>query len=98
MPFDQIEQGPLLDVRDLSVDFLSEGRIVKAVDNVSFSVGRGKVIGVVGESGSGKSVTSKAILRLVTRPGRITRGSIQFEGQDLLSLDDKAMQHIRGSG
>jgi oligopeptide/dipeptide ABC transporter ATP-binding protein len=98
MPFDEIEQGPLLEVRDLSVDFLSEGRVVKAVDNVSFSVGRGKVIGVVGESGSGKSVTSKAILRLVTRPGRIAGGTIRFQGQDLLSLDNSAMQRIRGSG
>jgi oligopeptide/dipeptide ABC transporter ATP-binding protein len=94
----QANEPPLLEVVDLSVDFPSEGRVIKAVDNISLNIGRGTVIGVVGESGSGKSVTSKAILRLLAHPARVSAGSVRFEGQDLLSLDPGEMQRVRGSG
>ncbi len=72
---------PALEVRGLCTQFASRGGIVRAVDDVSFSVRRGEVLGLVGESGSGKTVTGFSILGLVDPPGRITAGSIRFEGQ-----------------
>ncbi len=72
----------LLEVRDLSVAFSSQGGIVRAVDGVSFSLERGETLGIVGESGSGKSVTALAVMGLVRDPpGRITSGKIMFEGR-----------------
>jgi peptide/nickel transport system ATP-binding protein len=71
--------------------------VVKAVDGVSFSVGRGKVMGLVGESGSGKSVTGFSIIGLVDPPGRITGGSILFQGRDLAKLSEEEMRDLRGN-
>jgi oligopeptide/dipeptide ABC transporter ATP-binding protein len=89
--------SPLLQVRHLRTEFtLAGGRTAPAVDDVSFSVGRGETLGLVGESGSGKSVTALSIVRLVMPPGRIAAGQIALDGQDLLALDDRAMQRIRG--
>lgn len=87
----------LLDVQNLSVIFDTELGIAKAVDKLSFSLDRGKVLGVVGESGCGKSVTTMSVLRLITSPGRITSGSIFFDNQNLLELNEKQMQQIRGN-
>jgi oligopeptide/dipeptide ABC transporter ATP-binding protein len=67
-----------------------------AVDDVSFTLGRGETLGLVGESGSGKSVTALSIIRLVVPPGRIAAGRIALDGQDLLALDERAMRKIRG--
>ncbi|NEE03263.1 dipeptide/oligopeptide/nickel ABC transporter permease/ATP-binding protein [Phytoactinopolyspora halotolerans] len=87
----------LLDVRGLSVEFpAAEGRAVQAVRGVSFMVGRGKILGIVGESGSGKSVTSYALLRLLSAPGRVNAGSAVFDGVDLLRVPERAMRRIRG--
>jgi ABC-type dipeptide/oligopeptide/nickel transport system ATPase component len=83
----------LLEVRNLTVAFGT----VTAVDNVSFQIAPGETLGVVGESGSGKSVTAFSILRLVQPPGRITAGSIVFEGHDLLTLSEREMRQIRGA-
>ena len=69
---------PLLSVRDLRVSFALDEGLVRAVDGTSFDVMPGQVLGVVGESGCGKSVTMRAILQLVERPGRITKGEIHF--------------------
>src|SRR3977135_4552951 len=69
---------PLLSVRDLRVSFALDEGLVRAVDGTSFDVMPGQVLGVVGESGCGKSVTMRAILQLVDRPGRITSGTINF--------------------
>ena len=86
----------LLDVRDLTVEFETDGRTLRAVDGVSFTVRRGEVVGLVGESGAGKSLTSEAILRLVRcPPGRI-RGEVRLRGQDLLTLDEGELARIRG--
>ena len=86
----------LLDVRDLTVEFETDGRMLRAVDGVSFTVRRGEVVGLVGESGAGKSLTSEAILRLVRcPPGRI-RGEVRLRGQDLLTLDEGELARIRG--
>jgi len=89
--------GNLLEVRNLKTYFYTEDGIVKAVDGVDFEVKRGEVLGLVGESGCGKSVTSFSIMRLVGVPGKVIEGSIMFDGQDLLKLSERAMQHIRGN-
>ncbi len=87
----------ILDVRDLSVSFFTRDGEVKAVDQVSFSVGKGKTLGIVGESGCGKSVTSLSILRLIASPpGKILGGEIRYDGKDLLKLSEGEMRKIRG--
>ncbi len=88
---------PLLDVRDLTVVFDHPRHPVTAVDHVSFQIAAGETLGVVGESGSGKSVTAFSILRLLQPPGRITGGSVLFEGRDLLKLEEAEMRKVRGA-
>jgi peptide/nickel transport system ATP-binding protein len=89
--------APLLDVRDLAVEFRGRGGTVRAVDGVSFTVGPGETLAIVGESGCGKSVTALSILRLLDEPaGRIAGGSVVFEGRDLASLSEREMRRIRG--
>jgi oligopeptide/dipeptide ABC transporter ATP-binding protein len=86
----------VLEVRDLTVEFAAEGRPLRAVDGVSFSIGRGEIVGLVGESGAGKSLTAEAILGLIRRPpGRVT-GQVLLRGRDLLDLDERALARIRG--
>ena len=89
--------GNLLEVKNLKTYFYTEDGVVKAVDGVDFAVKRGEVLGLVGESGCGKSVTSFSIMRLVGVPGKVVDGEILFDGQDLLKLSEKDMQHIRGN-
>ena len=90
--------GPLLQVTDLSVDFITEHGWERVVNQVSFSVDRGETLGLVGESGSGKSVTCMALTRLIPMPpGRIAEGSVVLDGQDLVRLDDDAMNKVRGA-
>jgi peptide/nickel transport system ATP-binding protein len=86
-----------IEVRNLRTHFATRAGIVKAVDDVSFSVSRGEVLGIVGESGSGKSVTGFSIIGLVDPPGRITGGSILYQGQDLATLTERQMRHLRGN-
>jgi len=86
---------PLLDVQHLSVTF---GGLSPAVDDVSFEINTGETLGLVGESGSGKSVTAFSILRLLQPPGRITGGSVRFQGRDLLTLPEREMREVRGAG
>jgi oligopeptide/dipeptide ABC transporter ATP-binding protein len=91
-----VSDEPILEVRDLTVEFAAGGGALRAVDGVSFAVRRGEIVGLVGESGAGKSLTSEAILRLVPcPPGRIT-GEVRFRGRDLLALDERALARIRG--
>ena len=88
---------PALVVEDLSTYFYTRRGIVKAVDAVTFTVGRGEALAIVGESGCGKSVSALSIMRLVAAPaGRIVGGRILFKGRDLLSLDEDAMRRVRG--
>jgi oligopeptide transport system ATP-binding protein len=88
---------PLLAIQDLLTEFRTGTGIVRAVDGVSWDVGPGETVAIVGESGSGKSVTALSVLRLVADPpGRITRGEIWFDGQDLLQLPPEAMRTVRG--
>ena len=89
--------APLLSVRDLVVEFDSPSGPLRAVDGVSFDLRRGETIGLVGESGSGKTTTVLAMLRLLPPGGRVTRGQVLFEGEDLLSLDAADLRAIRWS-
>jgi peptide/nickel transport system ATP-binding protein len=88
--------APLLDVRDLTVEFATRRGTVTAVRHVDIVVGRGETLGIVGESGSGKSVTSYAVLRILDRAGRIGGGSIVFGGADLRVSPEAAMRELRG--
>lgn len=88
----------VLRVEDLRTHFFTRSGVVKAVDGVSFSVGRGETLGIVGESGSGKSVTALSILRMVAAPaGKIVGGRILLRGDDLLEKSEKEMVKIRGA-
>jgi len=87
----------ILEVDNLQTHFSSQNGVVKAVDGVSFSLEKGKTLGLVGESGCGKSVTAMSILRLIGPPGRIVGGRILFEGLDLASLSDKELRRVRGA-
>ena len=87
----------LLRVENLNAWFYTEEGIVKALENVSFSVGRGEILGLVGETGCGKSVTSACIMRLIpSPPGKIIGGKILFEGEDLAQATPERMRQIRG--
>ncbi|MEK7876379.1 MAG: ABC transporter ATP-binding protein [Pseudomonadota bacterium] len=87
---------PVLAVENLKTYFFTKAGVVKAVDDVSFSVEAGKVLGLVGESGSGKSVTGFSIMGLVDPPGHIVSGRVLLEGDNLLAKSDDAMRKLRG--
>jgi oligopeptide transport system ATP-binding protein len=90
-------KNALLSVRGLKTYFDEDGRVVRAVDGVSFELRRGETLGIVGESGSGKSVTSLSIMRLIpSPPGRIAGGEIVFDGEPLLSASPAEMRAVRG--
>jgi len=93
-PAFETSRAPLLDVQHLSVSF---GGPTPAVDDVSFQIAAGETLGVVGESGSGKSVTAFSILRLLQPPGRVTSGTVFFEGRNLLTLSEAEMREVRGA-
>ncbi len=88
--------APLLEVRDLRIEFETEEGFITAVDGVNFHLDAGQTLCVVGESGCGKSVTCHAILQLTPANGRIVSGEILFEGRDLLALDEDMMGAVRG--
>jgi peptide/nickel transport system ATP-binding protein len=87
----------LLQVEGLRMHFFTQAGVVKAVDDVSFCVDRGRILGLVGESGSGKSMTGYSIMGLVDPPGRIVAGSIRLGGSELTALDAEAWRRIRGN-
>lgn len=88
--------GVLLEVKGLKTYFFGRRGTTRAVDDVSFTVNRGEILGIVGESGSGKSVTSLSIMRLVDEPGKIVAGQLLFEGRDLITLKAEEMRRLRG--
>ncbi len=90
-------QLPTLAVRDLQTHFFTKDGIARAVDGVSFTVDRGKVLGLVGESGSGKTVTGFSVLGLVDVPGRVVGGQILFRGEDLVTATPERMRALRGA-
>ena len=87
---------PLLQVKDLRIEFRTSRGALQALSGISFDVMPGEVFGLVGETGCGKTVTGLAVLRLVPRPGRITAGRVLFKGDDLLLKSEGEMQQTRG--
>ncbi len=87
----------LLDIQGLTTHFFTRSGVIKAIDNLSLRLQKGRVLGLVGESGCGKTVTALSILNLVPYPGKIVSGKILFEGQDLLALPADEMRTIRGA-
>ncbi len=93
------QRPPLLEIRDLAVQFVDRDTVVHAVNGVSYTLREGETLGVVGESGSGKSVHVLAMLRLIPMPpGRLAGGQVLFEGRDLLTLSDPELRKVRGGG
>ena len=88
---------PLLEVKNLRTYFKTRNGIVKAVNDVSYSIEKGKTLGIVGESGSGKSVSAMSILRLLDANGYIADGTITFDGKNLADLSTQELYHIRGN-
>ena len=94
----RMSEGVLLEVKDLEVSFFTNDGILRAVDKVSFRIGRGETLGLVGESGCGKSVTSLSIMRLIPDPpGKIAGGEIKFDGLDIAKASEEVMRDIRGN-
>ncbi len=88
--------APVLQVENLKTHFFTREGVVKAVDDVSFSIGRGRILGLVGESGSGKSMTGYSIMGLVDPPGRVVSGRVVLEGRELTALGEGAWRKVRG--
>jgi oligopeptide transport system ATP-binding protein len=92
------KERALLEVTDLRTQFATDDGLIRAVDGVSFTVGRGEILGIVGESGCGKSVTNLSVLGLLQKPqGRIAGGRVVFDGRDLVGLPEREMQKVRGN-
>ncbi|MGB7924476.1 MAG: ABC transporter ATP-binding protein [Pyrinomonadaceae bacterium] len=92
-----MNDGNILEVRDLRTYFNTEEGMVKAVDGIGFALKRGETLGIVGESGSGKSVTNLSVIRLIPDPpGKIVSGEVIFDGQDILALPIDEVRRIRG--
>lgn len=87
----------LLEVRNLKTYFYLDGLEYPAVEDLSFTLDKGKTTAIIGESGSGKSVTALSIMRLIDLPGRIIGGEILYNGEDLIKKSEKEMRHIRGN-
>ena len=93
-----MSQTPVLDVKQLQTTFFSAEGEIPAVDQISFSVNKGEILGIVGESGCGKSVTSLSIMKLIPQPpGKITKGEIWLDGENLVQASEKRMREIRGN-
>jgi peptide/nickel transport system ATP-binding protein len=87
---------PLLEVRDLTVEFSTRRGVVRAAERVDLSIAKGEIVGIVGESGSGKSVTSYAVMRILDRAGKIVEGAVHFTGLDLRAASEDEMRNLRG--
>jgi peptide/nickel transport system ATP-binding protein len=88
---------PVLQIENLQTHFFTKAGVVKAVDDVSFSVERGKILGLVGESGSGKSMTGYSIMGLIDAPGKIVGGKISLNGEDITTLKPQQWRALRGN-
>ena len=87
-----------LETKNLHTNFYSQGRVIKAVNGISFNLEKKNTLGIVGESGCGKSVTALSLLRLIPNPpGKIVEGTINFEGQNILEFSDDEIRKVRGN-
>jgi len=94
---DKVAMSVLLEVRGLKTYFFARSGVIRAVDDVSFFIREGELLGLVGESGCGKSVTALSIMRLVPPPSKIVAGEIIFKGENLLEVSEERMRQIRGN-
>src|SRR6185436_14688098 len=90
------ERGNLLEVKDLNLEFKTARGVLKALNGITFDVQHGEVFGIVGETGCGKTVTGLSVLRLLPRSAKITSGTINFNGINLLDLPVSTMEEVRG--
>ncbi len=91
-----MDNTPVVEVKNLETTFQLKTGPFRAVNNISYSIHRGKTLGIVGESGCGKSVTSFSLMRLIENPGRVSGGQVLLQGRDLLKLSEAQMQDVRG--
>lgn len=92
-----LKDKKLLEINNLQISFFTPQGEVKAVDDISYSLNYGDIIGIVGESGSGKSVEAYSIIGLTERPGKVVGGNILFEGKNIVEMSEDELQHIRGN-
>ena len=90
--------APVIEVKDLNISFKTAAGVIKVVENVSFSIGKGECLAVVGESGSGKSVSALATIGLLVKDQSVVTGSVRFRGEELLGKPESYMRKIRGGG
>ncbi len=89
-------KSPILEVSHLSMHYVSRSETVRAVEDVTFSIGQGETFGLVGESGCGKSTTARTLIRLIPETGRIVSGSISYKGRDVAKMSQRELREIRG--
>ncbi|MGO1712381.1 MAG: ATP-binding cassette domain-containing protein, partial [Senegalia sp. (in: firmicutes)] len=87
----------ILKIKNLETSFFTRKGEVQAVRGINFNVEKGEVLGIVGESGSGKSVTSMSIMNLIKKPGKIKKGDIIFDGENINNYSKKKLRNIRGN-
>ncbi len=88
--------NPVVQVKDLETTFFLKSGPFKAVNRISYEIGEGETLGIVGESGCGKSVTSFSLMKLIEKPGRVTNGQFLLGGRDILALNDREIEDVRG--
>lgn len=86
---------PIIEIRDLSVDYVTDRGPVRAIDRLDLTVERGEILGIAGESGSGKTTLAKALLRILPAPAVITSGTVMFDGRDILAMDEEELRRMR---
>lgn len=92
------EENVFLEVKDLVVEYTANKKMVQAVNGISFTLEKGKTLGLVGETGAGKTTVAKAILRILpVPPAKVKRGSVLLNGTDLMTLPENSMRKIRGN-